>query len=89
MGILIYFKDVVTLELVRENCVGCGMCLTVCPHSVFALENSHARVANRNACMECGACARNCPSGAIRVQSGVGCAQAIINGMLGGKCECC
>ncbi|MBW8010315.1 MAG: hypothetical protein FVQ83_03600 [Chloroflexi bacterium] len=28
--------------------------------------------------MECGACQMNCPFGAIQVDSGVGCAQAII-----------
>jgi len=86
---LIYLKDVVTLDLDRGNCVGCGMCLIVCPHAVFAMGDGHARVVNRDACMECGACAMNCPSKAIEVKSGVGCAQAIINGMLGGKCECC
>jgi len=86
---LIYFTDVVTLELDRESCTGCGMCLIVCPHAVFTMENGRAAVASRDECMECGACAMNCPPKAINVESGVGCAQAIINEMLGGKCECC
>jgi hypothetical protein len=41
--------------------------------------------------MECGACARNCASGAIAVKAGVGCAAAIIGGMLRGteaSCGC-
>ena len=89
MGKLIYFKDVVTLALDREKCVGCGMCLVVCPHVVFALNNGHARIINRDACMECGACARNCPVEALYVQTGEGCAKAILSEMIGRKCECC
>ncbi len=33
-------------------------------------------------CMECGACQRNCPSAAIHVESGVGCAIAMIRAAL-------
>jgi hypothetical protein len=40
--------------------------------------------------MECGACSRNCPVDAIFVQSGVGCANAVINSMLGREgSDCC
>ena len=89
MGKLIYLKDVVTLDLDREKCVGCGMCQAVCPHSVFILENGHSRITARDACMECGACALNCPVSAINVETGEGCAKAIINEMLKRECECC
>ena len=47
------------------------------------------RRADREACMECGACARNCPRGAIRVQAGVGCAAAIIGGIIRGTAPQC
>ncbi len=88
MGELIYFKNVVTLELDREKCVGCGMCLVVCPHAVFDLENKKVRIISRDACMECGACAVNCPVEALTVESGEGCAVAILNEMLGRGCNC-
>ena len=40
-------------------------------------------------CIECGACMMNCPFGALRVRSGVGCAAALINGLIrGGEPEC-
>jgi len=39
MNHLIYLKDVVTLKLEQEKCVGCGVCLSVCPHAVLSLTN--------------------------------------------------
>lgn len=86
---MIYLRDVATLELNVEKCVGCGMCLDVCPHEVLALDNGRARIQNRDACMECGACARNCPAGAVTVEAGVGCAAAVINAALGRQGSCC
>ncbi len=89
MNQLIYLKNVVTLKLDEKKCVGCGMCLLVCPHAVFHLTNGTAEIINRDACMECGACSRNCPAEAISVQSGVGCAAAVINTKFGRKKESC
>jgi NAD-dependent dihydropyrimidine dehydrogenase PreA subunit len=89
MNHLIYLKDVVTLKLEQEKCVGCGVCLSVCPHAVLSLTNGKIDIANRDACMECGACARNCPTEALNVHSGVGCAVAVINAMLGRKKSSC
>lgn len=85
-----YLKDVVTLRYDEEKCTGCGMCVTVCPHRVFAESGGKARITDRDLCMECGACAMNCPFGAIDVQQGVGCAAAILKGLLTGiKPTCC
>lgn len=77
-----YLKNVVTLDLDEKKCIGCGMCLEVCPHRVFKMESGHAQIQNRDGCMECGACARNCPASAISVRAGVGCAAAIVMGKL-------
>jgi NAD-dependent dihydropyrimidine dehydrogenase PreA subunit len=88
---LIYLKNVVSLELYPDKCIGCGMCIDVCPHDVFAINNKKAAIINKDACMECGACQMNCPAAAISVDAGVGCAVAIINSALGiksGGCAC-
>ena len=82
MNQLLYLKDVVTLKLDEEKCMGCGTCLLVCPHAVLSLTNGKIEIANRDACMECGACSRNCPTEAFSVRPGVGCAAAVINSML-------
>lgn len=85
-----------TLRHAAALCDGCGICISVCPHAVFAREGRAVRVARAEACMECGACQRNCPAGAIAVESGVGCAAAMIGAALrgqkeatcGGSCGC-
>ena len=90
MGRSVYLRNVVTLELEEKKCIGCGMCLIVCPHGVFVLDNGRAGIKNRDACMECGACARNCPTEAVSVKAGVGCAAAVINSALGrDRSSCC
>lgn len=80
-----YLTSVATLEFNPEVCIGCGMCVAVCPHGVFALRGSKAEISDFDACMECGACAVNCPAGAIGVDSGVGCASGLINEWLASK----
>lgn len=74
-----YLKNVATLELDEDTCIGCGMCTVVCPHQVFVLEGDKAVIRAFDACMECGACALNCPVKAINVDAGVGCASGMIN----------
>ena len=74
-----YLRNVATLNLDTESCIGCGRCLEVCPHQVFSLVEDRARLIDFNACMECGACAKNCPAAAIRVNAGVGCAKGLIH----------
>jgi ferredoxin len=84
-----YLEDAVTLELDRERCTGCGLCVEVCPHAVFTLESGRAALADRGACMECGACVRNCAAGAVSVRPGVGCAAAVLIGRLAGTNPVC
>jgi len=80
-------SDKNTLQYEADLCNGCGMCINVCPHTVFAM-NSHKIVpVSADDCMECGACQGNCPTGAIRVDSGVGCAAAMFQAALTGKKE--
>jgi NAD-dependent dihydropyrimidine dehydrogenase PreA subunit len=84
-----YLANVVTLELFPEHCTGCLRCLEVCPRDVFVKNGTTVRIRDRDRCIECGACMMNCSHGAIHVNPGVGCAAAVISGMIrGGEPEC-
>ncbi|WP_340818321.1 mercury methylation ferredoxin HgcB [Methanolobus sp. WCC4] len=77
-----------TLQYYPEKCINCLMCTKVCPHGVFTegeKGKGHVELTRPEKCMECGACAGNCPVEAIEVESGVGCAWAMIGAALKGK----
>ena len=84
-----YLANVTTLQFSPDKCTGCGRCVEVCPQGVFEMRDKRAAITDRDQCMECGACSQNCEFGAITVNSGVGCAAAIINGMITGKEPTC
>ena len=84
-----YLPNVSTLQLDPSLCVGCRMCVTVCPQQVWKVQDKKASIVDLDACMECSACAMNCAEEAIQVRRGVGCASAIITKALGSKKETC
>lgn len=84
-----YLKNVATLEFDLDKCRKCMMCTVVCPHRVFQLKGENITVVDKDKCMECGACMKNCPFDAIDLNPGVGCAEAIIRGMLTGSEPTC
>ena len=67
-----------TLQYESALCIGCELCVDVCPHEVFSMNHRKAELIHPDDCMECGACQLNCPTNAILVESGVGCASAMI-----------
>lgn len=89
MAGLRYIEDTVTLTLDVAACTGCGRCVQVCPRAVLEMRDRRAAVVDRGACIECGACERNCEFGALQVEAGVGCAQAIITGWIRGTEPSC
>ena len=80
-------SEINSLQYDAAQCIGCGLCVDVCPHGVFAMNGRLARLVRPAACMECGACQKNCPVGALWVDSGTGCASAMIRAALSGKKE--
>ena len=52
---MISVSTVNTLRFDQDACTGCGICLHVCPHGVFAWRTGLVHVVHPDACMECGA----------------------------------
>lgn len=51
----------------KEKCLGCGLCLTACPHGAVWVDESGRRQVDRNACDYCGLCAEGCPGEAMNL----------------------
>lgn len=62
----------------KEKCVGCMVCVKVCPHHVIELIDEKAVPVAIERCIECGACELNCEYDAVEVTKGTGCLSAII-----------
>jgi NAD-dependent dihydropyrimidine dehydrogenase PreA subunit len=48
----------------KDECVGCGLCVDVCPNNAIKMVDGVA-VIDPDACIDCGACVGECPNGAI------------------------
>lgn len=51
---------------IGDECVGCGICVSVCPSASLYLENGKAVHVPGN-CQTCLACAHNCPKKAVKL----------------------
>lgn len=47
------------------KCIGCEICVKLCPNNVFSLINDTAVITNPEACDYVGACQEICPTEAI------------------------
>jgi len=56
----------VTTAIDEEKCIGCGLCILVCPKETIILKNEKACITG-NESLNCGHCAAACPEGAITV----------------------
>jgi len=52
----------------QKNCVGCGVCWTVCPFQAITQDNKGFAIINEALCKGCGNCATSCRSGAANLR---------------------
>ena len=53
-------KGTVTVRGCTQGCIGCGICVKICPHDAISIQNNLA-VIDYSLCTECGLCAAVCP----------------------------
>lgn len=56
-----------TLEIFKDWCKGCEICVDVCPKQVFEMKNFVAEIVYADACNGCKLCELLCPDFAIAV----------------------
>jgi nitroreductase/NAD-dependent dihydropyrimidine dehydrogenase PreA subunit len=54
-------------DVVLENCIGCGLCVRVCPTAFLRMVGDQPEAATHG-CIGCGHCAAVCPTRAIEVE---------------------
>ncbi|MGQ9571373.1 MAG: indolepyruvate ferredoxin oxidoreductase subunit alpha [Thermodesulfovibrionales bacterium] len=51
-----------------EKCIGCGICVDVCPVNAIKMENRKAHILE-DLCTDCSLCVGKCPVGALTLES--------------------
>ncbi|MBC7109679.1 MAG: 4Fe-4S binding protein [Archaeoglobi archaeon] len=49
----------------RERCIDCGLCISICPTSVFSFSRDFMLELDEKRCVQCGICVSSCPHGAL------------------------
>ena len=52
---------------VLDYCIGCGICMRVCPTGSIQVKQQHAQYIDTSNCQMCLACVQHCPENAIRL----------------------
>jgi nitroreductase/NAD-dependent dihydropyrimidine dehydrogenase PreA subunit len=62
---VLYGHDIAPPSVDAEKCIGCGLCVRVCPGLVFELAEKKSNVTHGEGCFACGQCWAVCPEEAV------------------------
>ncbi len=55
------------INIEKENCIGCGQCISACPFDAIEMNEEGAAYVIPNKCRGCKQCIRMCPVQAISI----------------------
>ncbi|MGA3126119.1 MAG: 4Fe-4S binding protein [Candidatus Korobacteraceae bacterium] len=55
------------IEIVSLECIGCGVCVDVCPNEALAMQDGRTTLAEAEKCEGCGVCVGFCEQEALRL----------------------
>ena len=58
----------ITAQVAEAKCVGCKMCVTICPFKAIAMNDKNLAEVNEAMCKGCGLCTGSCRSSAIALR---------------------
>jgi ferredoxin len=61
-------KELITFEIIPENCTGCTLCAKYCPEKAITGEKGNPYVIDQDKCIRCGVCREVCKFEAIDVR---------------------
>ncbi|MEG1472802.1 MAG: NADH-quinone oxidoreductase subunit NuoF [Christensenella sp.] len=59
-------QQLLSYEIITSKCIGCGMCVRVCPADAITGEKKQPHHINPDKCIKCGACVEKCKFNAIK-----------------------
>jgi heterodisulfide reductase subunit A len=63
------YCDLDVAEVDESKCIGCGVCVSVCPFDAVSKDESGIARVDEETCKGCGSCAASCPKKAIRMRA--------------------
>ncbi len=77
-----------TSEINADTCIGCGLCVSLCPYHAITKNDENKAEVNRALCEGCGLCAASCPTQSISVRHfRDGQLKAQLHALVGGDAE--
>jgi len=55
------------IEIISQQCIGCGICVDVCPNEALAMQDGRSTLVSPEKCEACGVCVGFCEQQALRL----------------------